>query len=1091
MRAVARQSARLASTLHKRHPSRPQGQSFSRSAHQPIDRGRHGPPDHPNSLDVHREEQGQTDNAVKTVEKHGADSETQSAENRRLAIGKTRRQRRKEALAPDIPQPPPIPDWFIKHNVKLYSHTAKPSHEENSAIRCVDTKTGHTLFVVPHYESRPISGLQKTESAKEPKNQPLDGSFFTPSQARPKTTSQTILIPPSEEADCDMNPHTLLRWALLEAETAIRAGFTAVSNASHASLGAASRVDLSLSCPDSETHEHMDELVEDLAALVKADVVRLDANDFEDLLAEYVGQGSDAPGSFSQLAYDVFDGYESTSGIVPNRAMEEEEDDEIDENDEEDEDHSQNPSGNSSGFNSRTFRTLDSLRKVIDGRRHELGKALGSVHVATIPISGVPFTQPQPSRHDAYSSMGASDAQQHDDARLSAILNSLIDASKLKRDLDTHSKSVNESLWRRLKQSSTQENTERATTAETKLYHASWRFCRSDVHWYPDIAGALVGQVSRAAKDNLLKLESEGSIGGTSNPDSRATTRRTIIHIRDLKDISNSRVGESIIRALIRVVQKRRRAGQEILVVGTTAQDASDRIFSSVDQNPVDEEFRSMTMPPIFNLPKEELSQIKPEGLVNDVVSSYPYRRILEINLRHVQSMLSRLRPADSVDLFSETSQEQLHIAGGQFLSAKILTHDQVQRLVLTAIGLSQTHVVADAVHACHIGLAIFVCGKADLHKQALKLHKNKKIADAIKLPETKDREGTSPRDSSQAKMDKLKKGCNPHESKLLPSVVDPSKIQVGFKEVHAPPETIDALKTMTSLSLLRPEAFKYGVLAADRLPGLMLYGPPGTGKTLLAKAVAKESRATVLEISGAQIYEKYVGEGEKMVRAVFSLANKLSQLSPCVVFIDEADAIFGSRGNSGNRSTHREIINQFLREWDGMGNNNVFIMVATNRPFDMDDAVLRRLPRRILVDLPVVKDRESILNIHLAAEKLDETVKLKELAENTPFYSGSDLKNLCVSAALACVREENELESIPETRTLSARHFEKAIKEISASISEDMSSLAQIRKFDEKYGDRRGRKKKPAYGFGGDAVVDESAVRVRQTDAPPPPPSI
>ncbi|KAF2768096.1 AAA-domain-containing protein, partial [Teratosphaeria nubilosa] len=291
----------------------------------------------------------------------------------------------------------------------------------------------------------------------------------------------------------------------------------------------------------------------------------------------------------------------------------------------------------------------------------------------------------------------------------------------------------------------------------------------------------------------------------------------------------------------------------------------------------------------------------------------------------------------------------------------------------------------------------------------------------------------------------------------------------------------------LTTLSLMRPEAFSYGVLAADRLPGLLLYGPPGTGKTLLAKAVAKESKATVLEVSGAQIYEKYVGEGEKMVRAVFSLAKKLS---PCIVFIDEADAIFGSRSNVGNRNTHREIINQFLREWDGMDDHGVFIMVASNRPFDLDDAVLRRLPRRLLVDLPVAKDREAILGIHLKNEQLDTSVDLAKLAERTPFYSGSDLKNLAVSAALAAVREENDLVAanasnadfkLPEKRTLSSKHFEKAITEISASVSEDMASLTAIRKFDDQFGDRKGRRKKSSYGFGPtDAVVDESSVLVR-----------
>lgn len=270
------------------------------------------------------------------------------------------------------------------------------------------------------------------------------------------------------------------------------------------------------------------------------------------------------------------------------------------------------------------------------------------------------------------------------------------------------------------------------------------------------------------------------------------------------------------------------------------------------------------------------------------------------------------------------------------------------------------------------------------------------------------------------------------------------------------------------------------------------MYGPPGTGKTLLAKAVAKESGATVLEVSGAQVYEKYVGEGEKQVRAVFTLAKKLE---PCVIFIDEADAIFGSRSSSSSRNTHREIINQFLREWDGMDSQNCFIMVASNRPFDLDDAVLRRLPRRLLVDLPVVKDRESILGIHLRDEALDSTVSLQKLAEDTPLYSGSDLKNMCVAAALACVREENDLQhskkddenfKLPEKRTLSARHFDKALKEISASISEDMSSLAAIRKFDEQFGDRKGRRKRATYGFGmGESAVDESAVRVRQS--PPP----
>lgn len=337
--------------------------------------------------------------------------------------------------------------------------------------------------------------------------------------------------------------------------------------------------------------------------------------------------------------------------------------------------------------------------------------------------------------------------------------------------------------------------------------------------------------------------------------------------------------------------------------------------------------------------------------------------------------------------------------------------------------------------------------------------------------------------------LNSLRKTCNSHEKKLLNGVVDANNIRTTFADVHVPPETIDALKTLTSLSLIRPEAFTYGVLATDKIPGLLLYGPPGTGKTLLAKAVARESGATVLEVSGSEVYDMYVGEGEKNVKAIFTLAKKLS---PCVVFIDEADAIFCSRTGTSSRTSHRELINQFLREWDGMNDMSAFIMVATNRPFDLDDAVLRRLPRRLLVDLPTEQDRLAILKIHLKDETLDQSVDLAELAHRTPLYSGSDLKNLCVAAALACVREENDLAAkhqgpepyqYPARRILTRAHFERGMEEISASISEDMSSLSAIRKFDEQYGDRKGRRKKSAgWGFMplGTEQAETDAARVR-----------
>jgi SpoVK/Ycf46/Vps4 family AAA+-type ATPase len=328
---------------------------------------------------------------------------------------------------------------------------------------------------------------------------------------------------------------------------------------------------------------------------------------------------------------------------------------------------------------------------------------------------------------------------------------------------------------------------------------------------------------------------------------------------------------------------------------------------------------------------------------------------------------------------------------------------------------------------------------------------------------------------------------CNSHEKRLLGGVVHTEKLTVGFDDVHVPPATIEALKTMTSLSFTRPEAFEYGILKSDSLSGLLMYGPPGTGKTMLAKAVAKDSGATVLKVSGSEINQKYVGEGEKAVKAVFTLAQKLS---PCIVFIDEADSLLASRSGKGSHRGHHDMINQFLLEWDGMNERNVFVMVATNRPFDLDEAVLRRLPRRLLVELPMKEDREAILKIHLRGEALDDSVSLSDIAERTPFYSGSDLKNLAVSAALACVKEENEKAAKaksdgdlefhhPERRTLMKQHFDIALGDIAASISEDMPTLTAIRKFDEQFGDRKGRKKKASWGFMQEAAREDLA-RVR-----------
>lgn len=1055
-----------------------------------------GPAENHESFSERRDEHRKQDNAAaKSEEAEGEDGESRS-EQHRPGTKRILRNRRKS----DIPKPPRVPDWFLKHNVKLVKDSPGMSVSEDAGqiIKCVDAETGHTLFEVPYYDAWPSSTNGGTKGRKASLQKDFFDHRIRFEDTKGKDEAVEFKMQGPEGADEWTRDQ--LRWAFLEAETSARAAFSLPPPNQRSYSVLSNRVDLSLQCPDENSHDQMDEFVRDLARIVQADVVRLDANDFAELSEEYIDMGHDGPGSYSHLGYDVFQNYQAASLSTRNpsalNAFEPEEENDMDE-DEEDEEERDYDSGRSNGL---PF-AVDNIRQALMGRASDLGKLGHKIVGVGIHIPRMGQSTPWSPSSGRSSNRVFQEANQDDNPRLVALLESLVDSPLYKL-----SSGIAADVARRAeKRKSGTQKSSNADGDQGHDYQRTLRYYRANpARWLPQVAKSLVSYLNGASQaPNTTKP----NFKLMSNPPQRRVTqfsdassrRRTIIHVRDLRDISNSRIGESIVQALCRVVQKRRQAGEHIMVIGTTAQDTLGPFHLPGDNSHMHEfPLRSITIPPFFKLSFNEMQKVEAGSPSIDTGSldNPAHRRIMEINIRHLQTMLRKLRPEDSVELSAETH-DQINLPGMRFLTERVLSADQIQRLALIAIGLSQTHAKSGTVQPMHLALASFVTTRSDLAVKAWTDFNEKKRTDRMRIGLGKqESKETSEEKSGEARVEQIKKSCNAHETRLLSGVVDPGNIKTTFSEVHAQPETINALKDLTTLSLLRPEAFKYGVLASDRLPGLLLYGPPGTGKTLLAKAVARESKATVLEVSGAQIYEKYVGEGEKMVRAVFSLAKKLS---PCVVFIDEADAIFGSRSNSGgNRTTHREIINQFLREWDGMDDHSVFMMVASNRPFDLDDAVLRRLPRRLLVDLPVAKDRESILGIHLKEESLDPAVSLADLAEQTPFYSGSDLKNLSVAAALACVREENELVSqhkddrefkLPQKRVLQPRHFEKALAEISASISEDMSSLAAIRKFDEQYGDRKGRRKKTNYGFGlGDGGVDESAVRVRSAQSPPPP---
>ena len=202
----------------------------------------------------------------------------------------------------------------------------------------------------------------------------------------------------------------------------------------------------------------------------------------------------------------------------------------------------------------------------------------------------------------------------------------------------------------------------------------------------------------------------------------------------------------------------------------------------------------------------------------------------------------------------------------------------------------------------------------------------------------------------------------------------------------------------------------KYTVLGGKIPKGALLVGPPGTGKTLLAKAVAGEADVPFFSMSGSDFVEMFVGVGASRVRDLFKQAK---EKAPCIVFIDEIDAIGRARGKNVNHNGNDErenTLNQLLTEMDGFGSNSgVIILAATNRAEILDKALLRagRFDRQIQVELPDVHERKAIFNVHLKPLKLDETVDVEFLARQTPGFSGADIANVCNEAALIAARKE------------------------------------------------------------------------------------
>ncbi|KAF3480808.1 ATPase family AAA domain-containing protein 1-B [Arthroderma uncinatum] len=308
-----------------------------------------------------------------------------------------------------------------------------------------------------------------------------------------------------------------------------------------------------------------------------------------------------------------------------------------------------------------------------------------------------------------------------------------------------------------------------------------------------------------------------------------------------------------------------------------------------------------------------------------------------------------------------------------------------------------------------------FLLSKLELDPDSQKRDEAKRKSAAVlrrldREEDSDDESAGSGKKNGQRRPRKEKLVLSQYEQAIAMDVVAPEDIPVSFNDIGGLEDIIEELKESVIYPLTMPQLYRTSSSLLSAPSGVLLYGPPGCGKTMLAKALAHESGACFINLHISTLTEKWYGDSNKLVNAVFSLARKLE---PSIVFIDEIDAVLGTR-RSGEHEASGMVKAEFMTHWDGLTSANamgqpqrVLLLGATNRIQDIDEAILRRMPKKFPVTLPLAPQRRRILSLVLKDTKIDrDEFDIPYLVKIMEGMSGSDIKEACRDAAMVPVRE-------------------------------------------------------------------------------------